>query len=415
MKILFFFPISPVLTGNRTAHNGGGWTASFLKKILEDSEHEVAIGYEGDGTWGECAENGVILFPHNPFQTKKNKLKRKFSVNLEEKLLLPIIQKAVDDFMPDVIHIFGSENPFGCIAGYQNIPCIIHLQGFLPSYYNAKFPPGVSKTDCILKLLKKTLQLYKFLWFDSVFKYRAEREIRIIRQCNSFFGRTQWDKAIVNLFHPEANYFYCSEILRPEFYEKQGMWHSSGREHKILISTLSTPLYKGHDLILKTAKLLKEFTDLDFEWRIYGGADLQFWQKRLQISAGDVNVLSCGVASAEKLRDELLNADLYIHTSYIDNSPNSVCEAQLLGVPVIAVNSGGVSSIVEDQKSGLLVPANDPVMLAEKIKTLLADSALAHSLSENSAEISAGRHDPDTVTQAALAAYEKLLQTGNSR
>ena len=165
----------------------------------------------------------------------------------------------------------------------------------------------------------------------------------------------------------------------------------------------------------KTAKLLKEFTDLDFEWRIYGGADLQFWQKRLQISAGDVNVLSCGVASAEKLRDELLNADLYIHPSYIDNSPNSVCEAQLLGVPVIAVNSGGVSSIVEDQKSGLLVPANDPVMLAEKIKTLLADSALAHSLSENTAKISAGRHDPDTVTQAALAAYEKLLQTGNSR
>lgn len=413
MRILLFFPVAPVSSDNLTVHNGGGWIVSFLKEINALSENQVAVAFEGSGEWGYKTADGISLFPMDPFLSKYNKLKRKFSLKLEEEMLLPLMQKAVDDFLPDIIHVFGSENPFGCIAGYKSIPCIIHLQGFLPSYYNAKFPPGTSKIEIALKLLWYPFRLYLFLWMDLIFAHRAKREIKIIRRCNAFFGRTEWDKAIVRLLNPQASYFYCSEILRSEFYNIQGKWQPKVRKKKILISTLSTPLYKGHDLILKTAKLLKEFTDFDFEWKIYGGGDFSFWEKKLKISIKDVHVSSCGVAPAEKLCAELLDADLYIHPSYIDNSPNSVCEAQLTGLPVIAVNAGGVSSIVKDGWSGLLVPANDPLILAEKIKELLTDSATAENVSRNALILAAERHKPETIIRSAMTAYRDLLKSGS--
>jgi len=44
-----------------------------------------------------------------------------------------------------------------------------------------------------------------------------------------------------------------------------------------------------------------------------------------------------------------------VHPSYIDNSPNSICEAQILGLPVVATNVGGVESLIENGKTGLLI------------------------------------------------------------
>lgn len=87
-----------------------------------------------------------------------------------------------------------------------------------------------------------------------------------------------------------------------------------------------------------------------------------------------MNVTLLGVLNAEQLKHELLNSTLYFHPSYIDNSPNSVCEAQMLGISCIGTNVGGVSSIIEDGKTGFLVPANDPIQATFLIKQIFDDS-----------------------------------------
>ncbi len=60
-----------------------------------------------------------------------------------------------------------------------------------------------------------------------------------------------------------------------------------------------------------------------------------------------------------------------------------LAEALLCGAPVIAVNSGGVTDIVKDEETGLLVPERDPVALAGAIERLLNDRALASRLAAN--------------------------------
>ena len=43
---------------------------------------------------------------------------------------------------------------------------------------------------------------------------------------------------------------------------------------------------------------------------------------------------------SEQVAQELSSSRVYIHPAIIDNSPNSLCEAQIVGCPVIAANVG---------------------------------------------------------------------------
>ena len=110
-----------------------------------------------------------------------------------------------------------------------------------------------------------------------------------------------------------------------------------------------------------------------------------------------------------RLKDELLNAHMFIHTSYIDNSPNSVCEAQLLGVPIIATNVGGISSLIVDKKTGILVPANDPIAMAAKIMDLSSDPKLCITLGKAGSQAAAERHNPQSILEQTLKICKELV------
>ena len=103
----------------------------------------------------------------------------------------------------------------------------------------------------------------------------------------------------------------------------------------------------------------------------------------------------------------LLDADLFVHPSYIDNSPNSVCEAQYLGIPVVACYVGGIPSLIEHGKSGWLVPSNAPYEIAYLVKnyhTLPIESISAHEI-----EVAKQRHDPHKIFQEVLSCYQFIL------
>lgn len=222
-------------------------------------------------------------------------------------------------------------------------------------------------------------------------------------------GRTDWDKGLIELFHPQAEYFHVDEALRDSFLStiKHWQWHDGKVS---IVSVISSPWYKGVDLILKTAKLLKRFTDLNFEWNIYGIRDIRFFENKYKIKATDVCVNIKGIASKDELVDALCNASCYVHPSYIDNSPNSVCEPQILGVPVVATNVGGVSTILDNGNAGLLVPANAPYELANLINKICRDKDLAISMSEKERTLAKTRHDPKHILKQLLSTYNKILQ-----
>ena len=224
-------------------------------------------------------------------------------------------------------------------------------------------------------------------------------------------GRTEWDKQAAKLLSPTAQYHYGGEILRDVFYEES----KRVIPKKLIISTtISFPTYKGYDVILKVANILKNELNLDFDWNVYGNIDPCFMEKITGLKHADVNVKLCGVASPQKLRDELLNSTLYFHSSYVENSPNSVCEAQILGIPVVASRVGGTDSLVEHGKTGFLYPVTDPYMAAYYIKYLVDNPKENVAIGNAAKQVATVRHNKKKIVDELMETYQEMIDTPNS-
>jgi len=164
------------------------------------------------------------------------------------------------------------------------------------------------------------------------------------------------------------------------------------------------------DIVLKTSKILNE-SGIKFSWEIYGwtkgNAIANTLIKKNNIRPEDVNVHFIGSVPAEDIKKALLKADVFVHPSYIENSSNAIAEAMITGVPIVANDVGGNASMLKN-KSGILVPSNDPYIMASKIM-LLRNQSLAESFSQHAIETARGRHDEEKIVQDLVTIYETIL------
>ena len=403
LKILWFSPL-PGFVRKGNAYGGGGWISSLAATLSSRTDVKLAIAHpvRSNAGGGDAEEDCILRIPLPKPNVGFGRLGRFFALEKQDQVLLETARKAVLKFHPDVVQVFGLESVFGLLAGNGDAPLVLHLQGLLGPCVNAWVPPGYRMWDYVIAKGLNPMHIALRLRSLAFNQHMAKRERRILKQLQFVLGRTEWDRQYCSLYAPQARYFQCGEILRPEFYEK-GSWLPPSSMS--LVSILSTPLYKGHDMILKTARILQESGCEPFEWSVFGVGDLRFAERKTGIRASDVNVRAKGIATAAQLRNALLSCSAYVHPSYIDNSPNSVCEAQILGVPVVATNVGGVSSLFSPEQSSRLVPANDPFSMAFRIREALASPALF--IADRAA--CRARHDPSAVCERLMEIYRDIL------
>lgn len=416
MRVLWFTN-SPCNYGKRNRYNGGGWMTALQdgitnSDILGEENIELGISFVMNNQPKKVEQDGVVYYPV-PLAVKswKNKIGDAMlpnDVHRDEVLWSHYIshfRRVIDDFRPDVIEIFGSELYMGLASFATNRPCLLHIQGLLSQYVHIFLPPGVSRMKYILKDgLTKAWGNWQFLnyWNRSVY-----REKSILKNVNHVIGRTDWDRQVMTILNPHAQYHYGGEILRAEFYDKQ---NRKIPQKLTIVSTISLPPYKGYDLLLKIAKILKDEVKIDFEWNVFGNVEPKLAETLTQIKHEQVNVKLCGVASATQLKEAILNSTVYVHPSYTENSPNSICEAQILGVPVVATNVGGINSLVEDGQNGLLFPATDPYIGAAYIMRLYRDMQENIYIGDNARRVALERHDKHTIVKQLVQTYKDVMQ-----
>jgi glycosyltransferase involved in cell wall biosynthesis len=99
---------------------------------------------------------------------------------------------------------------------------------------------------------------------------------------------------------------------------------------------------------------------------------------------------------------------MFLHHSSII-AQNALCEAQLVGMPLISTYTGGVPSLVEDGKNGFLFPTGDKPILAAKLRAVFENDDLARQLGGQANIMAWQRHAPDRVMSALVQAYEDVL------
>jgi glycosyltransferase involved in cell wall biosynthesis len=247
-------------------------------------------------------------------------------------------------------------------------------------------------------------------YFHSYFYFKklAKRELQIIEKNWYFFSHTSWTSAYLKLINPGVRIFSCRDILRKSFYTNRWEWPAIGYKF-IFISINNGEVYKGWDNILRIASILSKHTDLSFEWRIIGTSpgksECRLFERKAKVKFKDNHIIFAGRMSETEIVDQFQQGHLFIHPSHIDNSPNSLCEAMLSGMPVLCADVGGCSSLITHEKDGLLLPDNDPYYWASQIVKLLSDRTRLELLGSNARARALIRHDPAGISKLIMEAY----------
>lgn len=416
---VLWFTNTPSLAARQTnaGSNLGGWIESLHKQLHKAPEIELGIVFHNSASENlrfdlEGTHYYGIGKPKNVgfLKDKVDKWQHK----LDDQHYLHHYQKIIEEYNPEIIHIFGTEQPFGLIHRLNiKKPVIIQIQGNLNSIAG-KWHSGISKSEIFRHSKLKNIILGRGIYHEYLtFLKKAAREKEILTHCRYVIGRTDWDRRITRVMAKESKYFHCEELLRDEF--QSDSWdYAEDTGRTVLFSTLSGVTYKGLETVLKTASILKELIPGEFEWHIAGvkGDEeiIEITEKSYNLKFFGQNVFFLGTVNAEGMVKRLKQSSIYIHPSHIENSPNSVCEAMMLGMPVIATNVGGVPSMISDKEDGILVQDGDANAMAGAILEMISDPAKAKEMGDKAKTRSVKRHDPQAVLNTLLDIYRTIKE-----
>ena len=101
----------------------------------------------------------------------------------------------------------------------------------------------------------------------------------------------------------------------------------------------------------------------------------------------------------------IAKADIFVCSSLYKGLSNVILEALALGKPIISTNhEHGADEIIENHKSGILVPVRDPQKMAGAILKILGDEKLKESL-----EKEAKKRSENFSIDKMISRYEKLF------
>jgi glycosyltransferase involved in cell wall biosynthesis len=135
---------------------------------------------------------------------------------------------------------------------------------------------------------------------------------------------------------------------------------------------------KGYDLALLALAGLK---DLEWEWRIAGdGPQLPSLQALIEEHDLQGRVHFLGWQTAEQLKKQYAEANLFLFPSRHEGMPNAVLEAMASGLPVVATNIAGNEELVVNGETGMLVPVDDATALREALRLFLRNAKMREKM-----------------------------------
>lgn len=341
-----------------------------------------------------------------------------------QKHLEPIWRKICQELSPNVIHIHGTEFLHGlaCMRSCPSYEYIISIQGLVgvcARYYYA----GLTLSDIF-----KHVTLRDIVRFNTIANAKASFvrkgyfEAEYIMRTKHVIGRTSWDKIHTKTINPTIKYHFCNEILRKCFYSAVKWDESRVTKHSIFLSQASYPLKGLHQVLKAVAILKKSFPDIRLRVAGYSIINNSSLWDRVKISgygsyiSGLIKKLGLqdqleftGLLNEENMITEYQNAHLFICPSSIENSPNSIGEAQIIGVPVIASYVGGVPDMVTHGETGLLYRFEEVEMLAENIRRVFVDKSSSERISLQEIKVAEHRHNKEINSQQMIKVYTNIL------
>lgn len=392
----------------------GGWMFSSAKKLVEIASVNLSVASVYPGEDLQILHKNNItyyLVPLNRSDSKNTKLSKNDWLTIKSKA------------NPHIIHIHGTEYPYGMAfmhaCGSENT--IVSIQG-LVSVYERYYHYGMNSEDIL-----KNITFRDLIQMDTIFQQRIKMRSRgnlekeYIRTAKYIIGRTSWDKSHIWAINPYSKYYFCNETLRDEFYKHS--WSLDRCEkHSIFVSQAAYPIKGLHQLLKALPLVLKTYPDTKLYIAGYDFVSTKTWKDKIRrggygkyikqiIETLNIQdkVSFTGPLQEKEICERYVASHVFVCPSSIENSPNSLGEAQLLGVPCVSSYVGGIPDMVEHRITGLLYPFEEHEMLGSYIVELFGNPDLANSLSANSRVVAQKRHSALENNSSLLKIYNDIL------
>lgn len=342
------------------------------------------------------------------------------------------MQEILQDFQPDLLHCFGAEYPhtLAAVRAFGRPDrSLIYMQGLCTlcaEAYMANLPEKVKTSVTFRDWLKRDSLLHQ----QDKFRLRGRHEQEAVRLAEHVAGRTAWDRQWTGEWNPKAKYHLLNETLRPCFY--QGNWqYENCDRHTLFMSQGDYPLKGLHYMLDAMPMILERYPDAHLY--VAGNSLLRrgllaplkisgygrYLEKRIKNLNLSEHVTFLGTLGAEQMKRQYLHSNAYVCASSCENSPNSIGEAMLLGVPVVAGVAGGIGSMITQQE-GWLFPgySGEGEGQGGRISKALAEGVLevfdlGEQVCERTKRAAAHArrtHDGPENTRRLIALYEELTE-----
>ncbi len=407
--------------------NREGWLSGIYEKASkEEFPFELGICFPVDhGDFAKVSKKPGAAF-------EKLELQNVTCYAFREKLKTPEIYDAeleccfkeiFADFNPDMIHVFGTEFPHTLAAVKvfdDSQHTLIGIQGLcseIAKCYRAGLPEKVWNKASFRDVLRKDSMRQQQIKFQK----RGQNEIEAIQKTGNITGRTAFDKEKTEKINPAARYYAMNETMRTEFYD--GKWEpEQSEQYRIFLGQGDYPL-KGTHFLLKAMGILKQkYPDLQLyvagnsiirqetaKDRLKLPAYGEYLLKLIKKYGLENHVHIAGRLSAQEMKEQFMKCSVFVCPSVVENSPNTIGEAMLLGVPVVASEAGGIPSMVENGNTGLLFKNHSSEELADAIASIWENPEMARELSAHERVRASFVHDSNKNYDRLMEIYISIL------
>lgn len=420
MKVLIVsnFPIKSVANAEQLPFIfNEGWVSASIA-MLQTKDCDIYYAFPQKKV--RCMLNGCvdgISYYGFPRITREN---WKFDKHTEQ-YFVDIFQSIKDI---DVIHIMGTEYGHTLSAVLAAKRCglekklVISIQGLvsiLSKHYFADLPMNILKKWTVRDFLR-----WDNLWNSQRKAFeRGLNEIKALQSAYYVIGRTDFDRACTTQINPHIQYRFCNETLRQPFYS--GEWnYSTCKKHSVFMSQ-GYYSAKGLHYMLEALNIVKKFYP-DVTLSLTGTSPLtDSWLARQRKSVYmnyiadlikkyqlEQHVSFLGSLDANEMKQQYLTANVFCSPSAIENSPNSVGEAMLLGTPVVCSDVGGVKNLIVHEEEGYIYQHNAPYMLAHYIMKVFGAKEGIVPMVQKARAHAQETHDPQKNLSALISIYEEI-------
>ena len=415
MKLLWLCNIAPGAVQEHASgkRSSGLWMDHVLKDLRKKANLNLRVLCPGSGSSDGRLDDSCSY----GFFTEG--LPYVYLTELEEQF-----RREIQSFCPDVIHIWGTEygHTLAMVnaAEKEGVPdrVVVSIQGLCSIYadhYAEGVPYEVQRSATFRDLLRRD----NIRQQQEKFALRGKLEVEALRKVHHIIGRTDWDLACTTAVAPDAAYHFCNETLREEFYE-DGWVYESCRKHRIFASSCAYPI-KGFHYLLTAFRQVKQWYP-DATLAVPGNSPVakglsqklrqSGYQKYLSwlISGLEDSVEFLGHLSAEEMKHQYLDSNVFVLPSTIENSPNSLGEAMLLGVPCVAADVGGVKDMLTHNEDGYVYQSAAPYMLAHYIHNVFEMENHVQTMADCARSHAAVTHDPQINLQTLMNIYREVAR-----